>query len=126
MASAEYGQRFRNAVGDPGGANPVFDDTVIDDYFAQAEEKYPDESSEVHLAYAITLGFENLLAQSAHQVTYKANASTESLSHMFDHYRNMLSYWRGRLATALTDDLPSVMWGSMDKTPRTDVEYPDA
>ena len=125
MASAEYGQRFRMAVGDPGGASPVFADTEIDDFFAQAESVYPNAGSQAHLAYAIIKGIEALMARAAAQVSYSANASSESLGQLFDHYKQLLDYWKKELDKALTTTMPGFAWVSLDKTPNRVEEYPE-
>ena len=126
MTSALYRARFRRAVGDPGGDEPLFETDDIDDKFDQAAEVYPDGSDEALLAQAVIYGFEDLMAVYATQVDYTANSASERLGSVFGNYEKLIKKWETKLQTALAENLPMVMWGSTSVAPRRDAEYPDA
>lgn len=126
MASETYKQRFRRAVGDPGGDHPLFEPDEIDDLFAQAEEEYPTASLHAQLAYAVVLGLQSLQTLYATQVNYTANSASESLGQVFEHYEKLLKIWRNNLTEALYSTASVVNWGSTSVTPTRDKEYPDA
>lgn len=126
MASETYKQRFRRAVGDPGGDNPLFEPDEIDDFFTQADEDYATASDNAKLAYAVMLGFQSLQTLYVTQVDYTANSVSEKLSDVFDHYEKLIKKWEAKLTDALASTLPGVMWGSTRVTPSRDQEYPDA
>lgn len=130
MSTTANRSAFRRNVGDIGGQNPLFDDAAIDDLFAEAAEVYPDNSAQVHMAYAVMMGYEALAAQYAVQVNMKANASSEDLSDISKAYERGIKRWKDRLDSLLADEseasTPIVRMGSTRKTPTRDMEYPDA
>lgn len=126
MASALFGTRFRAAVGDPGGASPVFEDSEIDDYGDQADEVYPNASFNAKVLFAATLGIRALLAKYATQVSYTQNASSESLGQISTNYLALLKTYEDQLSKLLDATEAGVMWGSTSVTPTRDEEFPDA
>ena len=126
MPNETYVARFRRAVGDPGGATPVFEDEEIDDFFAQADEDYSGASENAKLAFAIIKGLESLQIQYATQVNYTANSASEGLGKVFDNYEKLIKAWTDKFNTELMTTTPMAMWGSTSRTPLRDKEYPDA
>lgn len=132
MASTLFGTRFRRAVGDtvglanPADPNALFSNVEIDDYGTQADTDYPDASFAAKVAYAVMLGYSDLRAQYAPQVSYSQNASSESLGQAFDHYDSLVKQWQARFESLLKQTAPSVKWGSTFVQPSRDEEYPDA
>lgn len=130
MSTAVVRSAFRRNVGDPGGQQSLFSDAEIDDLLAEGEEYYPDNSAQVHMAYAVMMGYEALAARYVTQVNMKANASSEDLSDISKAYERGVKRWKERLDTLLMeeDDASGVAlrMSSTRKTPRRDMEYPDA
>lgn len=132
MASELFGQRFRRSVGDrvglanPADPNAMFSNDEIDDYGNQADEDYPDASFNAKVAYAVMLGYSDIRALYAPQVSYTQNQSSESLGQAFDHYDGLVKQWQKRFEDLLAQNTPDVMWGSSSVFPTREEEYPDA
>lgn len=98
----------------------------IDDIYTAAATLYDDSGPQD--AYARVVVFRRLLAQAAPRASYKQNQSSESVSDLFDHYKQMLAYWEGKLKEeiAAVSANGKMRWGTMKKTPTRLEEYPDA
>lgn len=125
---SNYLQRFRRAVGDTDPDNVKFQQSVVEDFFAEALEEHPDGSANAHLAYAVILGLNQRMTEAIEQVTYKANESSENLSDIRKGYMEAIAKWEKRLETALVANTTEVAvgWANMNKTPARWEEYPDA
>lgn len=126
MTSETNVKRFRLAVGDPGGATPVFSSDEIDTFFDEAAETYPDASARAQFCYAVIQGLNSLRARYAPHVNYTANAASENLSDIAKQYGQMIADWTKKLETALAESLPAVRWGSTRSFPSREEEWPDA
>lgn len=125
MATATQRTRFRNDIGDD-LTNPSFSDAEIDDLYLQATEQSITDADIVEL-FVRWRAFEQLLVNAAKRVTYTQNQSSETLSDLFKHLKDMLDYWRRRYDDAVTLLLGGVvMWGAPRKKPTRLTEYPDS
>lgn len=120
-----YISRFKRAVNDYSDP-PKFSPDEVQDYFAQAQEAYPSASWAAWTAYAVVAGLNDLITQYAEQVTYTANASSESLSDIARRYEGLRDNWQEKLDKALVSTESGVMWGNTRVFPSRDEEYPDA
>lgn len=93
MPTAADRTRFRRKVGD-NGTPQAFTDDEIDDIFAEAGDAYDDDS--LIMAEACVLGIEALLADSAKLTSYKQGQSSESLSDIFKHLKELLGSLKAR------------------------------
>jgi hypothetical protein len=100
--------------------------TEIDDIYTAAVSLYTDATSQD--AYARIVVFRRLLAQTAPRANYQQNQTREDVAVLFDHYKQMVTYWKGELRTAINTASTNGMmrWGSMRRNPTRSEEYPDA
>lgn len=125
MATATQRMRFRNDVGDD-LTNPSFSDAEIDDLYLQATEQSITDVESVE-TFVRWRAFEQLLVNAAKRVTYTQNQSSETLSDLFKHLKDMLDYWKKRFEDAVAAVSGSaIMWGAPRKKPTRLVEYPDS
>jgi hypothetical protein len=109
---------------DTGSNEHVFDPDEVDDIFTEAGESYSDTAALT--AYTRVIGIRRLLASSAKLTTYRQNQSSENLSDVFKHLKELLSFWQDEVAAA--DGLSSgskARFGGVRRKPSRIVEYPD-
>jgi len=124
MVTALQRNRLRVDVGDR-NTPPAFSDSEIDDLFLQASESgYTTDLGQA--AFARLRAVERLLAGSANMTNYTANQSSESLSDMFAHLKDLRKIYDDDLAKIDTVVGTSVMWGAPRKKPTRLQEWPDA
>lgn len=111
---------------DTGTVTASLGDTEIDTIYTNAAALYADAASQD--AYARIVVFRRLLAQAAPRANYTQNQTREDVAVLFDHYKQMVAYWEGELATATSAASANGMmrWGSMRRNPTRSEEYPDA
>lgn len=76
---------------------PSESDIGIDDVFAEAGERYPDDAAK-QTAYARVIVYRGLLAPSAFQGRYVQNQSEEDLEKVFDNLEKQLVRWQREVA----------------------------
>lgn len=69
----------------------VFTNTELNRLYTRAEGSYE---------YAVALAWRQILASSSKMTDYKAAQSSESLSQIFTHVKNMVEYWDGISGTS--------------------------
>jgi hypothetical protein len=119
MATAAQRERLRR---DTGSNSSALSDDDADDLFEEAGETYTDDTSIA--AYARILALQGILASSAKLTSYKQNESSESLSDVFKHLRELLSYWQGELDTAQRGASGAARYGGVRRKPARVREYP--
>jgi hypothetical protein len=114
---------FREDIGDI-GTPPVFDEDAVQRIYDRARAVYTDtNTAEAHMR---VLGIQQLLADSAKRVSYKQNQSTENLSDVFKHLKQLLDIWRG-----IRDDAAAAVSGggaafmTLRKKPTRKKDVPD-
>jgi hypothetical protein len=121
MATAAQRERLRR---DTGSNSSALSDGDADDLYDEAGELYTDDASIA--AYARVLALQGILASSAKLTSYKQNESSESLSDVFKHLRELLSYWQGELDTAVRGASGAARFGSVRRKPARVREYPES
>ncbi len=115
---------FREDIGDV-GSPPIFDDTAINRIYDRAMAAYSDTAT--YEAEMRVLGIRQLLADAAKRVSYKQNQSSENMSDVFKHLKQLLELWQ-----AIRDDAASASsgggaaWASLKKKPARSYEVPDS
>lgn len=125
MATVTQRTRFRNDIGDS-LTSPAFSDAEIDDLYTRATEQNITDTESVE-TFTRWKGYEQLLANAAKRASYMQNQSSERLSDIFKHLKDMLNYWKKRYDDAVAADNGGVIaWGAPRKKPTRLVEYPDS
>lgn len=109
---------------DTGTNENVFDPEEVDDIFVEAGEGYDDTAALT--AATRVIGIRRLLANAAKLTTYRANQSSENLSDVFEHLKELLGFWQDEVTTA--DGLSSgskARFGGLRRKPARIKEYPD-
>lgn len=117
---------LRMRLGDTDSSNEVFSDAELEILYNEALVLYP---SSTGLAYQQTIvaGFEVLLADSAKQVTYKANQSSENLSDISKVLEKLLKYHQGKLADMETTAAGSpIRYGALRRRADRAKDIPNA
>jgi hypothetical protein len=108
------------------GANETsLPDETIQDIFDEAGEKYTDTGTIT--AYTRVLTIQSLLSSSARLTTYKQNESSENLSDVFKHLRDLLAIWEAKTDDAITAAAGSsgaARFGGVRRKPAKVREYP--
>lgn len=95
-ATLETRLRRRIGVGAAGGADEVFTTAELTDIF-ENEASGLQSTDALIFQQAVVICFEELLADSAKQVNYKEHHSTENLSDVSKHLKELLKYHLGKL-----------------------------
>lgn len=106
------------------GANEYsLPDEEADDIFTEAGETYTGTAA--LNAYARVIALRRLLASSAKLTTYKQNQTTENLSDVFGHLKELLAHWQGEVTAATATGQSVVKFGRPRVIPRRIAEFPD-
>jgi gas vesicle protein len=122
MATATERSRLRRDTGTDATSLP---DATADDIFTEAGEKYTDAGAIA--AYSRVLVIQSLLSSSARLATYKMNESSENLSDVFKHLKELLKVWEDKTDDAITAAAGSsgaARFGGLRRKPATIREYP--
>lgn len=121
MATALQRDRLRSDIGATILSMPDFE---ADEIFDEAGESHTDTASITAATRVIAL--RRLLASSAKLTDYRQNQSSESLSDVFDHLKQLLAYWEGELdkATAAASATGAARFSGLRRRPKRVKEYP--
>lgn len=121
MATATERERLRQDVG---ANSTALSDADADEIYTEAAETYTD-SATIN-AYTRTIAIRRLLASSARLTSYKQNESTENLSDVFKHLKELLKLWEGKTTDAVAaGGSGAARFGSVRRKPATVREYPE-
>jgi hypothetical protein len=81
---------------DTGTSVTLLPDAEVDALFTESMETYSDVASIT--AHTRILAIQGLLASSAKLASYKQNESSENLSDVFKHLRELLAFWQEQLS----------------------------
>lgn len=105
-------------------------DAEAEDLFAEAEERYPGYSRAVILAAAVWLGWQDLAAHAAKEVTIRENAASENLSDLFKHAQQQVKDSKQALDALVATDAAHtavvVRFGGVRRKPTRKMELPDS
>lgn len=128
MATEPQRQRLRRDVGYLTTDTTSLPDSEVDALFVEAEELFTDAASIVAATRIYYL--QGLLASSAKLASYKQNQTTENISDIFEHVKDLLAYWKSALGEAILTSEPGadgvVRAGRPTQRPRRMKEYPDS
>ncbi len=122
MATATERSRLRRDVGADVSS---LEDAAIDAIFVEAGERYTDTATAT--AYTRVLAIQGILASSAKLTSYKQNESSENLSDVFKHLRDLLAIWEAKTDDAIAAAAGSsgaARFGGVRRKPATIKEYP--
>jgi hypothetical protein len=122
MASATDIARLRRDTGTDETSLP---DEDAEDIFDEAGEKYSDSATAS--SFTRVLVIQSLLSSAAKMHTYKQNESTENLSDVFKHLRDLLAIWEAKTEDAITAAAGSsgaARFGGLRRKPAKVREYP--
>ncbi len=123
-ATAQQITDFREDIGDV-GATPIFDNPAVQRIYDRATAAYTDIPT--YEAEMRVLGIRQLLADAAKRVSYKQNQSSENMSDVFKHLKQLLELWQGiRDDAALANSGGGAAWASLKKKPARSYELPDS
>lgn len=123
-ATAQQVSDLRNDIGD-NGATPVFDQTAIDRLLARAEA-YSSDTTVIEAQMRV-LAIRQMLGDAAKLWNYKQNQSTDNMSDVFNHLKDLLALWSGIRDDAVTANSGGgAVWASMKKKPSRTYEVPDS
>lgn len=109
---------------DLGASEAALSDEDAADLLEEAGEKYSDTASAY--AYARVLGIQGLLSSSAKLTSYKANESSENLSDVFKHLKELLKVWEDKTTDAVAaGGSGAARFGSVRRKPAAVREYPE-
>lgn len=112
--------RLRRDVG--ATASTLSDDDATD-LFDEAGETYTDTATAA--AYARVLAIQGILASSAKLTSYKQNESSEELSDVFKHLKDLLKLWEDKVSDAIAaTGSGAVRFGRVRLKPARIREYP--
>lgn len=121
MATATERERLRQDVG---ANSTALSDADADDIYAEAAEMYTD-SATIN-AYTRTIAIRRLLASSARLTSYKQNESSENLSDIFKHLKELLKVWEDKTTDAVAaGGSGAARFGSVRRKPARIKEYPE-
>ena len=106
------------------------DDTTLPDeeaeaLFVEAGERYADAGTAA--SYTRVLALQGILASAAKLHSYKQNESTENLSDVFKHLKELLAIWEAKVSDAVTAAAGSsgaARFGGVRRKPAQVREYP--
>lgn len=108
---------------DLGASEAALSDEDAADLIEEAGERYTDTATAY--AYARVLGLQGLLSSSAKLTSYKANESSESLSDVFKHLKELLKVWEDKVDDAVAAaGSGAARFGSVRRKPAKVREYP--
>lgn len=109
---------------DLGASEAALSDEDAADLFEEAGEKYSDTASAY--AYARVLALQGILASAAKLTSYKANESTENLSDVFKHLKELLKLWEDKTTDAVgAAGSGAARFGGIRRKPAAVREYPE-
>lgn len=118
---AQLRDRLRRDVG---ANSTALSDADADALFEEAGETYSDTASAY--AYARVLALQGILASSAKLTSYKQNESSESLSDVFKHLKELLKVWEDKTTDAVAaGGSGAARFGSVRRKPAAVREYPE-
>lgn len=118
---AQLRDRLRRDVG---ANSTALSDADADALFEEAGETYSDAASAY--AYARVLALQGILASSAKLTSYKQNESSENLSDIFKHLKELLKVWEDKTTDAVAaGGSGAARFGSVRRKPATVREYPE-
>lgn len=121
MATAAQRDRLRRDVG---ANSTALSDDDADDLFEEAGELYTDGATIT--AYTRVLALQGILASSAKLTSYKQNESTENLSDIFKHLKELLKLWEDKTTDAVgAAGSGAARFGGIRRKPATIKEYPE-
>lgn len=85
----ESTKQYNRLRRDVGASDAVLTDTLAEEYFEEALEKYPDDTSKM-IAYARVIALKGIRASAAMLGKYAQNQSSEDLTKVFDNLGKML------------------------------------
>lgn len=88
----ESAKQYKRLRRDVGASDAVLDDTLAEEYFEEAQEKYPSDTAKM-IAYARVIALKGIRASSALLGKYAQNQSQEDLTKVFDNLTEMLNDW---------------------------------
>jgi len=108
---------------DIGASEAALSDEDAADLLEEAGETYSDASTAA--AHARVLALQGILASSAKLTSYKQNESSESLSDVFKHLKELLKVWEDKTTLAASGGVHSAArFGGVRRKPATIREYP--
>ena len=122
MSTATEKSRLRR---DTGSDDSSLEDEVIDAIFVEAAERYADTATAT--AYTRVLAIQGILASSAKLTSYKQNESSENLSDVFKHLKDLLAIWEAKVEDAIAAAASSsgaARFGGLRRKPAKVREYP--
>ena len=122
MSTATAKSRLRR---DTGSDDSSLDGEVIDAIFVEAAERYTDTATAT--AYTRVLAIQGILASSARLTSYKQNESSENLSDVFKHLKDLLAIWEAKVEDAIAAAASSsgaARFGGIRRKPAKVREYP--
>jgi len=109
---------------DVGASEAALSDDDADDLFEEAGERYTDTATIA--AYTRVLAIQGVLASSAKLTTYRQNESTENLSDVFKHLKELLKVWEDKVDDAVAAaGSGAARFGSVRRKPVKVREYPE-
>lgn len=121
MATSAQRERLR---ADIDADSTTFPDDEVDDIFEEAQESYSDSAA--YTAYTRVIALRRLLASAAKRTSYVQNQSSENLSDVFKHLKQLLDLWQGELGGAVGGTIGAVKLGGTRRKFKTIREYPGA
>lgn len=123
MATLLEQQRLRLDVGLTANDTTTLPDATIDALFVEAGETYTDAAS-IHAATRV-IYIRRLLTQAANEVDYTQNNTTEKASQRYEHLKELLAEWQGKLDAAVSVTAGSAArFGRTGRKPARIKEYP--
>lgn len=123
-ASSQQINDFRSDIGD-NGTTPIFDDPAIQRLYDRATAAYSDQAT--YEAEMRVLAIRQMLGDAAKLWNYKQNQSTDNMSDVFNHLKDLLKVWQDiRDSAAASTRGGGVAWGSIKKVPSRKYEMPDS
>ena len=86
----ESTKQYNRLRRDVGASLDVLTDILAEEYFVEAEERYPDDTSKM-IAYARVIALKGIRASAAMLGKYAQNQSSEDLTKVFDNLGKMLA-----------------------------------
>lgn len=109
---------------DIGASAAALSDEDVANLLAEAGETYSDAATAA--TYARVLALQGILANSAKLTSYKQNESTENLSDIFKHLKELLKLWEDKVTDAVAAaGSGAARFGSVRRKPATIREYPE-
>lgn len=109
---------------DIGASEAALSDEDAADLIEEAGETYADAATAA--AYARVLALQGILASSAKLTSYKQNESTENLSDIFKHVKELLSVWEDKVTEAIDSaGSGAARFGGIRLKPARIREYPE-